>query len=145
MPRGRIVVHCDASVKNGYGVGFAFKASISKEGETKSGFRGTKYIQHQMKTTKAEYISIVLALEKIAKNIEKPSNYRLVIYSDCEDAINEFGDSDRESYSDYDKLIKHYCRFFDSVSAFWIPREENTVADSIARSTLERGYEENKA
>ena len=134
----KIKIYSDASVKNGWGVAFAFKSTVfDSNGRTIRGFSGSKYSEGSMNTTRAEYLSCVYAVKETFERVDNPQDYKLIVHSDCEYAINLLYDEE----SDYYRLVNHYSRFFDSAAAFWIPREENQVADSIARSTLEKGFQ----
>lgn len=137
----RIILKTDASVNPSKGVGLGYEATIYNANGGNEQYTGSQYISRNIKTTKAEFIASIFAVrEMYEKKGEKSSNYRLIVETDCERTARMF--NHEPSKTELQRLLDVLTGMFESTTVRWISRTNNTTADSIARSQLERGWEQ---
>lgn len=130
----RIRIKTDASYRSDDGIGMGYVANY--DGDTITG-RG--YIDKKCASHKAEMISTAWSVHNFSERQNLSlSNHELVIKTDSECTVNKF---DEGHDSTEIKILDYYSNVYDKMLMFWIPRENNTHADAIAREMLRKGAE----
>ena len=138
---GRIVIKTDASTRNDSGSGLAYQAIVfdRDDGGDVIEYKNRRYIESNVSSTDSEMYAVIYTLQKVYRTInnwDDTKKYDVVVESDCDYAVSTVN---MENYKD--KKMRRYVSFyrnkFDGLRARWIPRSENTVADSMARTTLQ--------
>jgi len=130
----RITIKTDASYRRQGGIGMGYVAQV--DGKT---LKGSGFIDRKCTSTEAEMLATAWSVHNLTERISKnPREETLVIQTDCQNTVTKF---DSDYLSKEMKFIKHYKRIYDRMMMFWIPREDNVTADSIAKSMLRRGIE----
>jgi len=133
--QNRLVIKTDASHNRKVGVGMGYIGFLNgKE------YRGRGFLDEDCTSTKAEMISTAWSIHNLTEKIDIiPQNHIIVVKTDCQSTVNKFDDG-------YDcqeiKFIEYYKKVYDKMLMFWIPRESNRVADSIAKTMLERAKDD---
>lgn len=129
----RVEVKTDASKKKSV-VGMGYVSKIDNEFYTGGSFISGKYT-----STEAEMLSTAWAIYNLTNKIDiDPSKHTLVAQTDCENTVNKF---ERDYESKEMRFIKYYEKLYDEMLMFWIPRQTNQKADSISKTMLRKGEE----
>lgn len=131
----RITIKTDASCRCEGGVGMGYVAQVDNKTVKGSGF-----IDKKCTSTQAEMLATAWSVHNLTERIQKdPHEETIVIQTDCENTVNKFDNGYNENGM---RFIKHYRDKYDKMIMFWIPREDNLTADSIAKSMLQRGIDD---
>lgn len=128
----RISLKTDASYSPEGEIGIGYTAKF--DGET---FTGSGYSARKCSSTEAEMMATAWSVHNLSERIDADlSDYVLVVQTDCQHTVNKFdgGFENREM-----RVINHYADVYDKMMMFWIPRECNEQADSIAKTMLDKG------
>jgi len=131
----RIELNTDASYDGDVGVGVGYSATVNGENITNG-----KFFDEYVNSTQAEMLSTAWSINNLTQYSDiNPTDYVLVVKTDCENTVTKYNGNHTSKYM---KFIRHYSRKYADMLMFWIPREDNVTADSIAKSMLRRGIED---
>lgn len=138
----KMIVKTDASIHPSKGVGLGYVATIYDEHGKYEKSKGSRYIPTNLKTTDAETYATAFGIKEVFDFFEEERDkYELVVETDCEFAVREVGDEIDED-DELERTMRYLCEYFKNAQIRWVSREENRKADAIAKSALDRGWEE---
>ena len=135
-----IILRTDASIDPSKGVGLGYEAIIYHDDGTHDSYAGSHYISKNIKTTKAEFIASTFAVKEMCDIFgEECKDYRLIVETDCEKTVSIFKETSNKKR--LHRTLDILTEKFKNPTVRWISRTSNKTADSIARSTMQSGWE----
>lgn len=138
-----IVVKTDASVSATMGVGLGYEAVVYDGDGGYTKHSDSKYIPDHMKTTDAETVAAAFAVKEIYHKMNGDRDqYELIVETDCEKTVDDVRESVNEEQGKTERVLNFFAEGFHNMKIRWISRSNNKRVDAIAKSAVERGWEE---